>query len=56
MRVTPPQWATDKQCKDNAGFMLGSHGFGGACVRSCCLPEPRPGVPEAACAVCAGTS
>lgn len=46
-------WADGGECAANPGFMLGHFGRDGACVRACCLPQRRDGVPAAECDVCA---
>lgn len=47
-------WARGGECKGNSGYMVGSGGYGGACVRACCLPARREGATEADCKVCEG--
>ena len=44
-------WAAAGECASNAGFMLGVEGYDGKCVRSCCLPHRRAGVPAEECAI-----
>ncbi len=50
------QWADDDQCARNKGFMMGSFGAGGKCVRSCCLPQVREGVADFECKPCDGVA
>ena len=49
-----PQWAEHEECVNNAAFMVGYKGMGGTCVKSCCSPQRREGVPAADCAACDG--